>query len=207
MAGIQRRVPTSLAQRLWRVVVPEAANALVLSGGSGSKGSNLSPWGVVDPGVVNLTFEQTPDKSRNTVGVSLFDKDSLPLHVGAFSQGGTPLGTIFTWIEAVNNSGVNVLVCKNWAYTDTDGVATFRNAYLNKAGGYTLTFKTVGTKTTTGTNDLTVAAGTEPSSSLFNVKNGTADSTGCSGANVFVYDSTKSPADQTLPDVPAGLSP
>ena len=207
IADIQRRAPNSLAQRLWQLFVPEAANALVLSGGSGSKGSNLSPWGAVDPGVVNLTFGQTPDKSRNTVGVSLFDTDSLPLQVGAFSEGGTPLGTVFTWIEATNNQGTNVLVCKNWAYTDAAGVATFRNAYLNKAGGYTLTFKTVGTKTTTGVNDLTVAAGTEPSSALFNVKNGTPNTSDCSGTNVFVFDPTKPADQQNLPPVPSGLSP
>jgi hypothetical protein len=101
-------------------------------------------------------------------------------------------------------------VCKNWAYTNADGVATFTNAYLNKAGGYILTFKTVGAQTTTNSvnnSPLTVNAGTEPSSALFNVKNGTADSTGCSGANVFVYDTSKSPADQSLPPVPSGLSP
>jgi hypothetical protein len=205
--NVSLAAPRSLAQRLWRIFSPEPAYALVLGGGSGSKGSNLSPWGVIDPGVVNLTFGQTPDKNRNTVGVSLFDKDSLPLHVGAFSEGGTPLGTIFTWIEATNNQGTNVLVCNNWAYTDATGVATFRNAYLNKAGGYILTFKTVGAKTTTGVNDLTVAAGTEPSSALFNVKNGTPNTSDCSGTNVFTFDPTKPADQQNLPPVPPGLSP
>ena len=210
--NVSLAAPRSLAQRLWQIFRPEPAYAAVLGGGSGSKGSNLSPWGVIDPGVVNLTFNQTPSKNGNTVGLPLIDQSNQPFHVQTFSQAGTPFkqGTIFTWIEAVNNQGTNVLVCKNWAYTNSDGVATFKNAYLNKAGGYTLTFKTVGAQTKTNSvinSPLTVNAGTEPSSALFNVKNGTADSTGCSGANVFVYDSTKSPADQSLPPVPSGLSP
>ena len=199
--------PRSLAQRLWQIFRPEPAYAAVLGGGSGSKGSNLSPWGVIDPGVVNLTFNQTPSKNGNTVGLPLIDKNNQPFHVEALSKAGTPLGAIFTWIEAVNNQGTNVLVCKNWAYTDPNGVATFRNAYLNKAGGYILTFKTVGTKTTTGTNDLIVDAGTEPSSALFNVKNGTPNTDDCSGTNVFTFDPTKPADQQNLPPVPSGLSP
>ncbi len=210
--NVSLAAPRSLAQRLWQILRPEPAYAAVLGSGSASKGRNLSPWGVIDPGVVNLTFNQTPSKNGNTVGLPLIDTKSQRFHVQTFSKAGTPFkqGTIFTWIEAVNNSGVNVLVCKNWAYTDTSGVATFRNAYLNKAGGYILTFKTVGAQTTTHSVDnspLTVNAGTEPSSALFNVKNGTADSTGCTGTNVFVFDPTKPANQQSLPPIPPGLSP
>jgi len=211
-ASLFPKAPQTLAQRLWQIFRPEPAYAAVLGGGSGSKGSNLSPWGVIDPGVVNLTFNQTPNKNNNTVGVPLFDKNNQPLHVQTFSKAGTPFkqGTIFAWIEAVNNQGTNVLVCKNWAYTNSDGVATFTNAYLNKAGGYILTFKTVGAQTTTNSvnnSPLTVNAGTEPSSALFNVKNGTPNSADCSGTNVFVYDPTKPADQQSLPPVPSGLSP
>jgi hypothetical protein len=211
-ASLFRKAPQTLAQRLWQIFRPEPAYAAVLGGGSGSKGSNLSPWGVIDPGVVNLTFNQTPDKKNNTVGVPLFDTKGQRLHVQTFSKAGTPFkqGTIFAWIEAINNQGVNVLVCKNWAYTNTDGIATFTNAYLNKAGGYILTLKTVGAQTTTNSVDnspLTVNAGTEPSSALFNVKNGTPNSADCSGANVFVFDPTKPADQQSLPPVPPGLSP
>jgi hypothetical protein len=211
-ASLFRRTPQTLAQRLWQIVRPEPAYAAVLGGGSGSKGSALSPWGVIDPGLVNLVFNQVPNKSNNAVGVPLFDKNNQPFHVQAFSKAGTPFkqGTIFTWIEAVNNSGVNVLVCKNWAYTNPNGIATFTNAYVSKAGGYTVIFKTVGAQTTTNSvnnSPLTVNAGAEPSSVLFNVKNGTANTGDCSGTNVFVFDPTKPADQQNLPSVPPGLSP
>ncbi len=211
-ASLFRRTPQTLAQRLWQILRPEPAYAAVSGGGSGSKASNLSPWGVIDPGVVNLTFNQTPNKSNNAVGVPLFDKNNQPFHVQTFSKAGTPFkqGTIFTWIEAVNNSGVNVLVCKNWAYTDANGLATFRNAYVSKAGGYIVIFKTVGAQTTTNSvsnSPLTVNAGTEPSSALFNVKNGTPISSDCVFPNAFTFDPTKPADQQNLPPVPPGLSP
>lgn len=212
-ASLFRQTPQTLAQRLWQILRPEPAYAAVLGGGSGSRGSALSPWGVIDPGVVNLLFNQTPNKSNNAVGVPLFDKNNQALHVQTFSKAGTPFkqGTIFTWIEAVNNSGVNVLVCKNWAYTDPTGLATFRNAYVSKSGGYILVFKTVGAQTTTNSvnnSPLTVNAGTEPSSPLFNVKNGTPTTSDCTFPNTFTFDPTLRPDQQTLPPIPAnGLSP
>ena len=191
LAGLSPLAPRSLAQRLWHFFAPEPAYAVALSGGSSSKGSNLSPWGVVDPGYVNLVFApQKVDKSNNQVGVPLFDtsKPSKPLQVTAFSKAGSPFkqGSIFTWIEAINNQGTNVLVCNNWAYTDANGVATFTHAYLNKSGGYTLRFRTVGTKFSTSAGDTPIQVGegpNPPTSNLFNVKNGTPDENDC---NVYV---------------------
>jgi hypothetical protein len=210
--NVSLSAPRSLAQRLWQILRPEPAYAAVSGGGSGSKGSALSPWGVIDPSLVNLLFNQIPNKSNNAVGKPLIDKNSQPFHVQAFSKAGTPFkqGTIFTWIEAVNNSGVNVLVCKNWAYTNADGIATFTNAYVSKAGGYIVIFKTVGAQTTTNSvnnSPLTVNAGAEPSSALFNVKNGTPTSSDCVFPKAFTFDPTQPADKQNLPPVPPGLSP
>lgn len=189
----------SLAARLWKLVTPEPAYAaFFFGGGSGTRGTALSPWGVVNPGNVNLTFNQVVDKGNNRVGVPLFDSLGNALSVRVFSNaqsGGTFVtpfkqGAIFTWIEATNNQGAKVVVCKNWAYTDANGVATFTNAFLNKAGGYTLRFRTAGTQVSTSAGDtpLAIAAGTQPFSALFNVKNGSFDATGCTGNNVYTGD-------------------
>jgi hypothetical protein len=192
-----RLQPTaSLAEQLWKLVTPEPAYAaFFFGGGSGTRGTALSPWGVVNPGNVNLVFNQVVDKANNQVGVPLFDTQHQLLTLRVFSNaqsGGTFVtpfkqSAIFTWIEATNNQGVNVVACKNWAYTDANGVATFTNAFLNKSGGYTLRFRTAGTQVSTSAGDtpLAVAPGTQPFSELLNVKNGTFDPAGCTGNNVY----------------------
>ena len=204
--------PRSLVEWGLRLLAPKPAYAaLVLSGGAGSKSSNLSPWGVVNPVSVNLTFTQQIPKSGFAVGVHLTDKSGQPLQVAAFSVGGTPIkqGTVFAWIEAINNSGSFVQVCNNWAYTNDQGIATFPNAYLNKAGGYTLVFKTVGADFSQSSAPGTpqTPAGTAPTSSLFNVKNATLPSgaTGCSPSNPinsFIYQPALGPDGQSLPPPP-----
>jgi hypothetical protein len=214
-AGIPRRAPMSLAMRLLQVFTPEAAHALVLGGGSGSKGSALSPWGVINPGHVNLVFDpQTLYKAPNQVGQPLKDRSGNLLQVTVTSDGGTAFkqATVFAWIEATNNQGTNVLVCNNWAYTNDQGVALFKNAYLNKAGGYVLTFKTVGTAASNSAPSTPqTSAGQQPTSALFNVKNGTVpDDNGCSTSspiNAFVFKLNVPVGQQVLPPNDQGPPP
>jgi len=208
--------PRSLAEWAWRLLTPRPAYAaMALSGGAGSKSSNLSPWGVINPVSVNLTFGQKIPKSGDSVGQRLTDTKGQPLQVAALSIGGTAIkGVAFAWIEAINNSGSFVQVCNNWAYTSAEGIAKFPNAYLNKAGGYTLIFKTLGVNFSVQSPPGTpqISAGTAPTSNLFNVKNGTvANDNGCStGApdpatgdptpiNSFIYNASAGPNGQTLP--------
>lgn len=192
-----RRAPNSVLQKLRSFFSPELAYA---TGGTGpsTKGSHLSPWGVVNPGQLKLTNVSSPAKQSNQVGVALQDGKGQPLSVTPTSAAGTSFGQSggFVWVEAFNNQGVNVLVCNNWAYTDATGKATFTNMYLNKAGGYTLVFKTlaqvsggIGTNFTAG------------NTALFNVKNGTVPNDGgCTGTNVFIFDPSKTT--QVLPPPP-----
>lgn len=190
MARARQQPKASLAERLWKLVAPEPAYAaFFFGGGSGTRGSSLSPWGVIDPGNVNLVLNEAVDRDNNQVGVPLFDKNHNALFVRVFSNAQTPFkqSAVFTWIEATNNQGVNVVACKNWAYTDAQGVATFTNAFLNKAGGYTVRFKTAGTQvaTSAGNTPLQAEPGTQPFSALFNVKNGSFDPNGCTGNNIY----------------------
>ena len=169
--------PRSLMGSVLQFFAPELAYAA--GGGSGTKTTALSPWGVIFPGDVNLTNPQWPSKSGNTINVAF----SPEITAAALSNGGVPFKqpTVFAWLEATNNQGVNVLVCNNWAFTEPNGALEFKNAFLNKAGGYTLSMKTVGTNVSNSASDTPpVPAGPPISSPLFNVKNaGTTSGSGC----------------------------
>lgn len=197
--------PPTLAHRLWHLLVPEPAYAVVLGGGSGTKSTGLSPWGVIFPGAVNLTNATWPSKSGNTVNVAF----SPTITDTARSNGGVPFKgpTVFAWLEAINNQGVNVLVCNNWAFTEPNGALEFKKAFLNKAGGYTLTMKTVGTNVSNpGTPP--VPAGSPISSPLFNVKNaGTVSGSGCDTTTVNVYINGRSQIPTAPTGTPSGGNP
>jgi len=200
-----RRSPTSALAKLRSFFTPQPAYALAGTGSS-TKGSSLSPWAVVGLGTLKFTNVSKPDKQTNQVGVFLKDGQSQLLSVTPTSAAGTRFGQNagFVWLEALNNQGVKVVVCNNWAYTDATGKATFTHAYLNKAGGYTLTYKTLAEVAKTingggqGAKSTSFAALV---TGLFNVKNGTVPGDGgCSGSNVFIYNPTAEI--QTLPAPP-----
>ncbi len=171
--------PPTLAHRLWRILAPAPVYAVVLGGGSGTKSTGLSPWGVIFPGAVNLTNPTWPSKSGNTINVAF----SPTVTDSARSNGGIVFKqpTVFAWLEAINNQGTNVLVCNNWAFTQPNGALEFRKAFLNKAGGYTLIVKTLGTNVSNSASQTpTVPPGPAIRSPLFNVKNaGTTSGSGC----------------------------
>lgn len=176
-ALLQEREPRTFADRVGRLLSPEPAYATaLLAGGSGGTRGSLSPFGKTNPGAVNLSLEVQPNKSGNQVGKPLVDLNGNPLAVAASSNGGTPFKqtSVFAWIEATSNNGVNVAACNNWAYSDANGRITFPTVYLNKAGGYTITIKTVGTDvSSSAASTPPLPPGKQPTSALFNVKNGT----------------------------------
>src|SRR5262249_20857288 len=149
--------------------------ALGGSGGSSTKAGGFSHWGVVNPGQLKFANAPTPAKQSNQVGLPLLDSKGNVLSVTPTSAGGTAFGqsATFVWVEAFNNQGINVVVCNNWAYTDANGKASFPNMYLNKAGGYTLTFKTLAEVAGGITTNFTAQK-----TGLFNVKNGTVPNDG-----------------------------
>jgi hypothetical protein len=183
--------PVSLSQRIWRFFAPATAYATYFLPRSGGQKSSLSPDAVIDPGSVNLAFESALNKDGHTVGMPLRGKNGQPLSVATSSAGGTAFKqtTVFAWLEATANNGSFVQMCNNWAYSGADGRVTFTNAFLNKAGGYRVTVRTVGTAVDESAPAAPpVPPGLQPSTGLFNVKNGTVPvgpPNPCSGVNAF----------------------
>jgi len=163
------RAPRTFAERVFRAFSPTPAYATLITGGTLGSGKHLSPFqveNIVNVNLVPVNFSWR--KSGNVVG-TVFN----PTPVYQILSGGNTLfhqPDVLVWIEATNNSGTNVDVCNNWAWTDADGVARFPAAYLNKAGGYTMLARTDGTKSN---SDIpAVPEGRSALSPLINVKNG-----------------------------------
>lgn len=178
--------PRTLAEWVGRFLSPAPAYAVALLSGAGGGTKQLSPFGKIDPGAVNLVYLSTPNKSGQTINTAF----NPIVSAVSKSDGGTQFkqGQVFAWLEATSNNGSFVQVCNNWAFSDATGTFSFPLAYVNKAGGYTITVKTVGTDTSSsasGTPQL--GPGTQPTSPLFNVKNAsTTSGTGCSDkSNAF----------------------
>jgi hypothetical protein len=167
--------PRNFAQRVFRFFSPSPAYAALATttGSAGSKGS-LSPFEVIFPGKTVLARGFNWSKSGNTVNAPF--TPTVTYRVTTLK--GTPFlqSYILVWLEATNNQGVKVAICDNWDYTNADGVASFPKAYLNKAGGYTITTRTAGALTLTplGGSEITVPfvpPSDAQNSPLVNVKN------------------------------------
>jgi hypothetical protein len=167
------------------------AAATLITGTGGSK-TNLSPFGVVKPGQTVLKPKDNWKWSKSGNTVNTYFNPSVIYYVT--SAAGTPFlqPYILVWLEATNNQGNNVLVCNNYAYTDVNGVANLSKAYLNKAGGYTITTRVAGALTLNIPGVGTVTVPTVPASAplkspLINVKNDTSkqppDTFGCPSFN------------------------
>jgi hypothetical protein len=172
-ASLSKLAPArTLAQRLLRALTPEPAYAALLtSTGTGGSKRTLSPFGVTFPGVVKLDPGFKWSKSGNQVNVPLTPTPVYQIR----SAAGTPFKQerVLIWLTATNNSGTNVAMCNNWAYTNATGVAALTNAFLNKAGGYTVTTFSAGATDLTAIVQLPQVPASQPlTSPLFNVKNG-----------------------------------
>jgi hypothetical protein len=133
----------------------------------------LSPFGLINPGNVNLEAKFTWRKSGNTVGKPFSPTPVYQILSGAGTE--FRQDYVLIWLEVLGNEGTNVLICNNWAYTNADGRAHFPEAYLNKSGGYTIRARTSGTISkpgAVGEEIPTVPAGESLVSPLINVKNG-----------------------------------
>jgi hypothetical protein len=187
-ALLMESTPRTLAERIGRLLSPEPAYAALLLAGSGGTKSSLSPFGKINPGAVNLVYLSTPNKSGQTINAAFNPIVSAVIK----SDGGTQFkqGEVFAWLEATSNNGSFVQVCNNWAFSDATGAFSFPLAYVNKAGGYTVTVKTVGTDVSNGGSSAggtpPLGPGQQPTSPLFNVKNAsTTSGTGCDKPNAF----------------------
>lgn len=175
-AAGQEREPRTFAERLIRLLGPKPLfAALGTTTGTGGSKQNLSPFGLIDPSLVNLDARFQWRKSGNTVGEPFNPTPKYQIR----SQAGTVFQQDFVliWLEALGNSGTNVQICNNWAYTNADGLAQFPQAFLNKSGGYTIVAQTTGTVSkpdvVEGGEAPAVPAGSSVASPLVNVKNAT----------------------------------
>jgi hypothetical protein len=172
--------PRSFAERVVRFFSPQPAFAALAttkgSGGTSACKTCLSPFEVVLPVKTTLLPGFQWKKSGNAVNTPIAPTVNYQIQTAKATDFKQKF--VLVWLEATNNSGTNVRVCNNWAYTDDSGVARFPKAYLNKAGGYTITTKTAGalSLTTAPPNSVTITTPTVPPSDpllspLVNVKN------------------------------------
>jgi hypothetical protein len=112
----------------------QAATAFRVADGGGGLLSGLSPFGAVTFNAV-LSFSQQPTNSL----VSKTQQQFTPaIAVKALSAKGTPLKGVTITLEVAGNEGSFTPPPASTAVTGDDGIATFPNYYLDKAGGYTL---------------------------------------------------------------------
>jgi hypothetical protein len=201
-SGMRETEPRSFAERIGRFFAPTPAFATLATstGTSGSK-SKLSPFGLIDPDLVNLFAQFTWKKSGNTVGVPFSPTPKFQIQ----SEANTPFlqDYVLIWIEAIGNQGINADVCNNFAFTNANGIAQFPAAFPTKAGGYTFLARTTGTSSKPGVNQgnaPTVPPGASLPSPIVNVKNGTL--TACPAGSTYHGEPTL-----PTPPGPNGIAP
>ncbi|HWN17786.1 MAG TPA: hypothetical protein VNO19_02610 [Gemmatimonadales bacterium] len=134
LRGAQGWGPTAIAQRVFDFFSPRPllATALGTRPPGGSIGS-LSPNVAVNPGQITLDFPKQVSDGKTNQQIKF--KDGTPVSVTVEPAGGTNLDGAVVELTAVANLGSPVIPTGNTAITN-DGVATFPNLSLNKAGGY-----------------------------------------------------------------------
>jgi len=136
LRGTEGWGPAALAQRVFDFFSPRPllATALGVRPPGGSIGS-LSPSVAVDPGTITLDFPQQVADGKTNQQIKF--KDGSAVSVKVVPAGGTNLDGAVVLLTAVANLGTPVVAVGNTAITN-DGVATFPNLTLSKAGGYRL---------------------------------------------------------------------
>jgi hypothetical protein len=150
--------PRSFAERVFRLFSPAPAYATaVATTGTGTTKSTLSPYEVIGPTqtvlVPGFSWKTGPNSGYK---VNSYFSPLVNYQLTTFKGTTFKQSYILVWLEATNNQGATVAICNNWAYTNSDGYVSFSKAYLNKAGGYTITTRTAGAFT------ITPAGFTEP---------------------------------------------
>jgi hypothetical protein len=142
LRGVQGWGPAAIAQRVFDFFSPRPllATALGTRPPGGSIGS-LSPSVAVNPGQITLDFPKQVADGKTDQQIKF--KDGTAVSVTVEPAGGTNLDGAVVELTAVANLGSPVIPTGNTAITN-DGVATFPNLSLNKAGGYRLVAKITG---------------------------------------------------------------
>jgi hypothetical protein len=142
LRGAEGWGPTAIAQRVFDFFSPRPllATALGTRPPGGSIGS-LSPSVAVNPGTITLDFPKQIADGKTFQPIKF--KDHSDVSVTVTPSGGTDLDGAAVELTAVSNLGTPVIAAGNTAIT-YDGVATFPNLTLSKAGGYRFVAKITG---------------------------------------------------------------
>jgi hypothetical protein len=174
VVAAMEREPRTFVERIWRMISPTPAFAsLLTSTGTGGSKNRLSPFGLIDPDVVNLQPLFTWRKSGNTAG-----KPFTPTPVYRIrSEAGTTFfqDFVLVWLEGGANNGSKKTICNNYAFTNANGVAQFPLAFSNEPGGLIITARTTGTASKPGVEEgpaPEVPPGQSVASPAINIKNG-----------------------------------
>ncbi len=136
--------PMRFAQRALDLFAPRTLNAAMIIGSVGGAGSVLSPFAVIDMQSVRLAFVH--GIADGAVSQPLADTSGNPVQVRVSTLNGSPLrGATVTLSIAGNSSSIAFFQDGSAAAsttvsrtTDANGLVTFDNVRLTKAGGYTL---------------------------------------------------------------------
>ena len=125
------------------LVMPQAAYAGKLGGGTGGLLGGLTDFGVVDVAEMNLAIGAIQDsRTRSTIP---------PFNITASAAEGSPLPDVIITVRIAGNFGVGLLTGKVTDTTDAAGVAQFSGLRISSPGGYVFAV----TKSSTGFDPVT----------------------------------------------------
>jgi hypothetical protein len=159
----------AVAHRMIDFFKPQPLLAAALGGKTPPGGSigSLSPSVAVDPKLITLAFNGTVADGKTGVPLQFkpITTPPTPVSVSVTPTGQTPMDGVKIRLIATTNLGATVSASNNTATTE-NGVATFPNLTINKAGGYRL----IATIDGFGQNDKTGFSFNNVTSNGFNLK-------------------------------------
>ncbi|HEY9479853.1 MAG TPA: hypothetical protein VIP79_07170 [Gemmatimonadaceae bacterium] len=143
-SGARGSSPLRLAQRALDLFTPRTLNAAMIIGSVGGAGSVLSPFAVIDMQSVQLGL--VSPIADGAVSQPLADANGNPAQVRVSTLNGSPLSGVTVTLSIAGNSssiaffqdGSAAASATVTRTTGDDGLATFGDVHLTKAGGYTV---------------------------------------------------------------------
>jgi hypothetical protein len=119
-------------------LAPQPAHAATMMFRLGGGGTGLV-GGLSDIGPVTFTSVVTFTQKPKNTSVSTQPQQFTPtVTVTNFTAKGHPVANVLITLSVASNNG-SFNISGNTAYTNADGIATFPNLRIDKAGGYTMT--------------------------------------------------------------------